>query len=78
MYFKVENGVLVPAPRGLEIDTSKYKMQIDRPHFRLSANKQHNSFLILFGIDHFKQNTVVCDNAGEMLHALALIKTAFG
>jgi len=78
MYFKVDNGILAPAKRGIEIDTSKYKVQINSKHFQLSADDQHHNFLIDFGISQSKRNTVICDNAGEMLHILALIKMAFG
>lgn len=76
-YLSVEKGVLTPKNSKTEIDTSKYKLVDGQRRFIVSQHTEDGSFLIDVGFRDTDRVTIVCDNMGELLHALAIVQTAF-
>lgn len=78
MHYVIENGTLRQAPRGSEINSADFVELVDAQRYKVSADKQHNKFVIDFGFHEEMRSQIICNDRGEMLHALALVRQALG
>lgn len=74
--YELRNGVLVLA-FPIHIDFSKAIVLEDHKRYKVLTNKDHTYFCILVGFDEEHRQVIFCHNMGELIHALALVRTAF-
>lgn len=58
-------------------DLNEYEVIEERRRFSVLQNKNGRKFLIQVGYRDNQRSTIVCDNMGELVTALALVRTAF-
>lgn len=74
--FIVDNTVFQPTFQS-GIDLSEYEVIEERRRFSVLQNKKGDKFLIQVGYRENQRSTVVCKSMGELVTALALVRTAF-
>ena len=75
--FVVNNAVLRVRTDPEGIDLAQYAVIECRRRFVVLQNKSGDKFLIHVGYRDNQRSTIVCDNMGELITALALVRTAF-
>jgi len=77
-HFEFLNNNLVPSPERYTWEDEIDNVQIDSQRYAVSSNDAHTRFTIDFGVNHANfRSRIVCENAADMLQALALVRTAF-
>ena len=75
-YFSIEKGVLCEKSR-VVINSSEYRIFEIKRRYQISANEDQTTFLIDVGMDENHRSIIICNDMGELLHALALVRSAF-
>ena len=75
-YFVIESGVLRKKQRAVIIESDYRVFEIKR-RYEVLVNENHTKFLIAVGLDEAHRSTIICNDMGELLHALALVRNAF-
>jgi len=76
-YYDVTDGVLVSTTSCVEIDRSEYTVVEVARRFTVLQHKDGTTFLIDVGYRDNERTTIMCRRWGELIHALALVRTAF-
>lgn len=72
-----EDNILLPLTN-VEINTADYTIVEDANRWQVSEHRNGFQFLIDFGYRENTRSTIICNDAGQMVHAMILIKQALG
>jgi hypothetical protein len=75
--FDVGTTKLIAVRKHVTIDSTQYHVVEERQHFTVCENEHGNSWLIDFGYREDARRTIICNDAGELLAALNLVRAAF-